>query len=151
MVVDDVEAVRSVETEALGKATSAEQWERELTTPFSRTLVGRREGEGVMGFVNFWLVADEAQLVQIAVAPRWRRSGVAKGLMKVMMAIAAEADVEKVVLEVNTVNDPAVSLYRKIGFEPVALRKAYYAPQDGDALIMTLTLRGRNEKLCKCL
>ncbi|MCX7635960.1 MAG: ribosomal protein S18-alanine N-acetyltransferase [Syntrophales bacterium] len=136
----DIEGVRALEAEVTGKGGDVQQWLRELDKPFATTLVAKRQGGGIIGFINYWLVADEVQIVHIMVALSWRRQGVARKLMDAMMTRVIGYGAKTVVLEVRADNEAAVSLYRQWGFQEVGRRKAYYAPQGGDALLMTLPL-----------
>ena len=92
---------------------------------------------GVHGVLVTWLVADEIHVLTIAVSASLRRRGAAKALLEHAFAWLKPKGARKVFLEVRRDNDPAIALYRRLGFTVLNTRRAYYA--DGtDALEMML-------------
>jgi ribosomal-protein-alanine N-acetyltransferase len=90
----------------------------------------------IVGYINFWVILDEIELVSIAVHPRYHRRGVAILMMQRMLEFGIARGVQSVVLDVRTSNHAAQSLYRRFGFEKVGLRRAYYSDNREDAIIM---------------
>ena len=82
------------------------------------------------GFVLSRHGADEEELLLIAVAPEYRRSGIGEKLIEHMFAAAKARSVSRVFLEMRRGN-PAVHLYRKVGFEPIGERPKYYRMANG--------------------
>ena len=96
-----------------------------------------------MGFALYRSVADEAELLTIAVRPAWRRQGVGRVLLDAIAADARVAGAQTLFLEVGADNPPARSLYESRGFSVVGTRRGYYRRGDGpmaDGLVMRLTL-----------
>jgi len=87
------------------------------------------------------LAPGEAQLLNLSVVPDARRHGLGSELLAQFLDDALRLGAEQVFLEVRESNAPAIALYERAGFKPVARREAYY-PQgsDGrpreDALVM---------------
>ena len=81
------------------------------------------------GFSLARAVADEAELLLIAVLPGQRRRGVARTLLQNFIDEARERGLSRVHLEVRHGNS-ASALYRELGFEPVGLRRDYYKGAD---------------------
>jgi ribosomal-protein-alanine N-acetyltransferase len=75
---------------------------------------------------------DEAELLNLAVAPEARRRGVAGALLATLREIATG----NIFLEVAETNTPAIALYRKFGWEPVGVRKDYYDRGTTNAVVM---------------
>ena len=94
-------------------------------------------GETVLGYANFLHVLDEGDIGNVAVAPEYRRQGVADALLDALCARAAALDLAFLTLEVRLSNAPAIALYRKHGFQTVGQRRNYYQKPDEDALLMT--------------
>lgn len=91
------------------------------------------------GFILCRAVADEAEIVTLAVSPAARRQGQARALIAAARELLTGLGVASFFLEVARGNKPARALYDGLGFEAVGLRKAYYA--DGsDAVVMRLNL-----------
>ncbi|MGF9693554.1 N-acetyltransferase [Rhizobium sp. 0TCS1.26] len=96
------------------------------------------------GFVLSREAAGEAEILTIGVAEKVGRSGLGWRLMQAALREATVRGVETMFLEVEENNVAAVGLYRRLGFEQVARRPAYYAAADGTrsaALVMRRDLR----------
>lgn len=95
------------------------------------------------GFILGQLVADEAELLSIGVAPELQRRGVGKQLVQALCRAAKRAEARRLYLEVAADNDGAIALYRSLGFAETGRRKGYYVRKSGapvDALNLALTL-----------
>lgn len=95
-------------------------------------------GEKVLGYVGMMFVLDEGYISNVAVAPEFRRGGVARELISALTRRAREKALSFMTLEVRAGNEPAISLYEKQGFKRVGLRKNYYDKPREDAILMTL-------------
>jgi ribosomal-protein-alanine N-acetyltransferase len=96
------------------------------------------------GFVLARHVAGEAEILTVAVQAKLGRAGLGWRLMQAAMREAHRRGGETMFLEVDGGNVPAVGLYRKLGFETVGERKAYYTDASGaksTALVMRRDLR----------
>ena len=93
-----------------------------------------------VGFVILRCIADDGELLQIAVDRDARRCGVADLLMNAALEYAQEEKIKAVFLEVRKSNDAAVALYKKHGFKSVRLRKDYYSNPLEDALVLVREL-----------
>jgi ribosomal-protein-alanine N-acetyltransferase len=99
--------------------------------------------KAIIGFVIGQLAADQAEILSIGVAPNWQRAGVAAGLLEGLARAARRGDAKQIFLDVAEDNEPALALYRKLGFVETGRRKRYYQRPDGqrvDALTLVLTL-----------
>ena len=80
----------------------------------------------------------KAHIVSLAVLPKFRKTGIASGLLEKALVAMREYNSNESYLEVRVSNDPAINLYRKFGFEPRRTISHYY--RDGeDSLVMTKT------------
>lgn len=95
------------------------------------------EDEHIVAFLAFEKILDEGSVEMIAVAPSFRRRGLAKNLLELTMSFIG--GLCKVTLEVRASNTPAIRLYESLGFSPIAVRRAYYADNGEDALVMQKT------------
>ncbi len=117
-------------------------WQRqafsdELARPWARLEVLRRVATGeVVAFCNYWLVADELHILNVAVHPDERRQGHATRLLQHILSEADRNRVRVVSLEVRASNQAAQALYRKFQFREVGKRARYYADNGEDALLM---------------
>jgi ribosomal-protein-alanine N-acetyltransferase len=94
--------------------------------------------EAVVAFILARAVADEAEVLTLAVDPPHRRSGIGRVLVEAVALNAAAAGARSLFLEVASDNDAALGLYRAAGFSPVGQRPAYYRRGAGavDALVL---------------
>jgi [ribosomal protein S18]-alanine N-acetyltransferase len=90
----------------------------------------------VIAYLDFWMVADEMELVSIAVHSDFQGLGVATVLLKGMVAYAQQHEQRSIVLDVRASNAAALHLYQKFSFRTVGLRKRYYSDNQEDALIL---------------
>ncbi|TSD68498.1 ribosomal protein S18-alanine N-acetyltransferase [Aeromicrobium piscarium] len=112
-------------------------WSRnQLTDEFaaSRTVIVADDDEGIAGYATVSLVGPDAELLRIAVLPARRRRGTARRLLTEAWSRAAERGAERMLLEVDADNEPAIGLYRRFGFSDLATRRGYYRGRD--ALVM---------------
>jgi ribosomal-protein-alanine N-acetyltransferase len=96
-----------------------------------------------IGFVLVRIVADEAELLTIAVAREHRRFGAGRALLERTIEHARSGGAQSLFLEVDAGNRPARELYAQLGFRAVGQRPAYYQRREGppsDALVMRLVL-----------
>ncbi|MBO6756431.1 MAG: ribosomal protein S18-alanine N-acetyltransferase [Roseibium sp.] len=110
-------------------------------------LTARRAGaygtRNPLGFLVIRTVADEAEVLTIAVHPRHRGRGVGKKLMQEAIFRLYGDRCACLFLEVDAANEAALLLYRSLGFRQVGERKGYYREADGEgtALVMRIDLR----------
>ena len=90
----------------------------------------------ILGFVILRRIADDGELLQIAVKKTARRRGVADALLDAALGFAKEAGCSSVFLEVRKSNDAALALYEKHGFKTVRCRKDYFSDPVEDAIVM---------------
>lgn len=96
----------------------------------------------LMGFAVFSTVLDEAELLQIAIAPDQQGNGVASALLSQSINRLQQSGINRFMLEVRASNMAAIGLYAKLGFTEDGRRKAYYPAADGreDAVLMSLSV-----------
>ncbi len=103
-----------------------------------RLMLAREKGGEVRGFSLVRVVADEAELLLLAVAPQVQRRGIGASLLEDFIAHGQANGVRRLHLEVRDGN-PAVAMYRAFGFRREGRRPKYYRGCDGrhhDALTM---------------
>jgi len=98
------------------------------------------------GFLLGRVVADEAEILTLAVDPAARRQGIARDLLKEFEARSIAQGATVAFLEVAADNEPAIALYISTGFEQAGHRRGYYRRPDGsglDALVLRRSLNAR--------
>lgn len=135
MKASDVAAIAELEKLCFSDPWSADSIASELVNPLSYWLVAEVDGQ-VAGYVGSQSVLDAADMMNIAVSPEYRRRGVAKALVNELIAYLSKNDVIALLLEVRVSNEPAITLYEKMGFQQVGRRPNYYRNPREDALIL---------------
>lgn len=85
-----------------------------------------KENNSIVGYVLLSSVLDEFTFEDITVDPAHRGKGIGRKLMDASFALAAKMEQKFLYLEVRFSNEPAIELYRSMGFELVGERKNYY-------------------------
>jgi ribosomal-protein-alanine N-acetyltransferase len=83
-------------------------------------------------------VADEMEILDVAVLPSSRRRGVARFLVSLALRRAARAGAGTAFLEVRAGNSGARALYAGLGFREAGVRRSYYREPVEDAVLMRL-------------
>jgi ribosomal-protein-alanine N-acetyltransferase len=86
--------------------------------------------------------ADEAEILNLAVAPESRRRGYATALTQEALRDFLGQGVRRVFLEVRASNRAAIAFYEGLGFRGAGRRAAYYDKPREDAVCMTLEFPG---------
>jgi ribosomal-protein-alanine N-acetyltransferase len=100
------------------------------------------ESDEMIGFSLQRVVADEAELLLLAIAPPWRGRGIARALLGQFIEEARGRGAHRLHLEVRDGN-PAVRMYRRAGFDLAGRRSKYYHGSGGqlfDALTFVRTI-----------
>lgn len=141
MDVSDLESVMAIET-----LTHEAPWTRGNFADSLRSghfAMLMRSGEDLLGYGIFMKLPDEAELLNITIAPPWQKQGWGRQLLDELCTVAKKAGAERMYLEVRASNIAACTLYARNGFTQIGARRGYYACSDGrreDALLMAKTL-----------
>ena len=94
------------------------------------------DGDTVAGYIGSQSVLDEADMMNVAVHPDYRRQGIGRDLVLALADALKEKGIRGLMLEVRQSNAPAIALYESLGFCQVGLRPNYYRNPKENALIM---------------
>ncbi|MFP6796331.1 MAG: GNAT family N-acetyltransferase [Pseudomonadales bacterium] len=94
--------------------------------PMDNDTIQHFAGFGIMQFE-----LDHAHLNLLAVAPKYRRQGIARELLQWLEKTALVAGIDTVTLEVRAVNVPARAFYRDAGYQENEYLRRYYRTPDG--------------------
>lgn len=111
------------------------------TEEFEQILIERnalahrlRLGGSVIGFIVSRTAADEAEILSVAVAQKYRGQGFSRDLLRTHLGHLAGHGLKTVFLEVEENNRPARALYERAGFRVVGRRDRYYKDSSGEQL-----------------
>jgi ribosomal-protein-alanine N-acetyltransferase len=144
LTAEDIHAVMAIQDICPQAARwSGPDYKFMAETPGSFVLVAEAEWEGaarVVGFAAFHRVMDEAEVLNLAVAPAHQRRGIARALLEAARRRLQQAGAKRVFLEVRAANQPALGLYFSLGFTLHSRRKNYYHDPEDDACVLWLEL-----------
>ena len=98
------------------------------TNPFGVYLLYLEKNQ-IIGYLYYSDIYDRIEIIDFEVNEDKRRQGIGLKLLKKLISYN-----KPITLEVNKNNQPAINLYKKTGFNVVAIRKGYY--KGIDALLM---------------
>jgi len=130
MTFTEMKEIHVAQVAQLEKLCFADPWSEksiasELSNIWSYWVVAL-DGERVVGYIGSQSSADETDVMNVAVHPDYRRRGIAESLIESLVRELKNRGSHALMLEVRDSNEPAISLYEKLGFRQVGLRKNYY-------------------------
>lgn len=98
--------------------------------------------DAVLGYSLALPGAGEMHLLNLTVAPEHQGRGLGRTLMEALHQHALRLQLDTVFLEVRASNQRARTLYTRLGYADVGLRRAYYpaVPRREDAIVMRCML-----------
>ncbi len=102
----------------------------ELSSDSSKYIVAISKNE-VIGFAGIKFALDQVDIMNIVTRKNYRNKGVGTLLLRELISICKEFKANSIFLEVSEDNEPAIKLYKKLGFENVGIRKNYYKDKNG--------------------
>ncbi|MYZ47424.1 ribosomal protein S18-alanine N-acetyltransferase [Propylenella binzhouense] len=146
--IDDCDLLADIHGAAFRRGWSAAEFEAMLSQPGTHALIADyRNPIGRItrgGFALYRIVADEGEVISIAVTDDCRRRGLGRALLEELLRHCYREHVVSVTLEVEEANTPAIALYQAFDFEVVGERPGYYAqgrPRPSGAVVMRRKLR----------
>ncbi len=133
--IDDVPAIHRIERTSFGDPWNAESFAQMIEHPRVHATVAEVAG-AVVGYCVAWVIADEAEVANLAVDPEVRRAGIGGALLDELLRTLDGLGGARVYLEVRDRNLGAQALYRSRGFVASGRRKGYYRKPDEDAVVM---------------
>ena len=141
MQQEDLPEVLAIEAASFALPWTQEMFENDIARgDLSEALVAHLPAAGtpppLVGYICVWVVGGEVHINNLAVAPRWRRRGVAGALLKATLERGRARGARCAFLEVRASNLGAQALYRQYGFKPTGVRGHYYDHPIEDAVVM---------------
>lgn len=135
MTLQDVPAVHAIELKTFRTPWSYQSFVDEMTTnKCARYIVAEADGQ-VVGYAGAWLILEEGHITNIAVDEAFRGLGIGLEVTRALLQYAANMGVQYMTLEVRRSNLVAQSLYKKLGFLELGVRKRYYEDNGEDAFL----------------
>ena len=140
MIITNMHQSHVAQVAELEKYCFSDPWSEnsvasEINNPLSLWLVAL-DGGTVAGYVGSQSVGEEADVMNVAVHPDYRRRGIGRELVTELINALKEKGVYSLALEVRASNAPAIALYEQMGFAQVGVRPNYYRNPKENAWIM---------------
>jgi [ribosomal protein S18]-alanine N-acetyltransferase len=134
--------------EVLAEAHEAASWSpagiHEVLGVYGSHFLVASSGDKVLGFAVGRQIDAEAEILNVAVRPHWRRMGLGKMLLERLMETFEAGPATTVFLEVRESNEGAIAFYRQLGFVQVGRRPSYYQQPEEAALVLRGKVGGRS-------
>ena len=137
MTVKDISQAIEIENTCFSLPWSEKSFQESITREDTIFLVSEEQTSVITGYIGMYLSFDEGNITNVAVSPQYRKKGYGEALVSAAKEKAKEKQIEKIFLEVRVSNSPAISLYEKMGFENLGVRKNFYDHPREDAYIMS--------------
>jgi len=132
----DLDAVLEIEQASYTTPWSRAMFGVELGKPGSLALGAYIADGALVGYAVVSRYVDAWHVMNVAVAPAYRRRGIARVLLERLFEITKDDPRRGHTLEVRVSNAEAIRLYERLGFERRGIRRGYYTDNREDALIM---------------
>lgn len=148
MTLEDIPSVVEIEKQCFSLPWSDKSFEDSLSredtiflvceddNPSGENATKEESRRVITGYMGLYISFDEASVTNVAVSPDYRKKGYGEALVATAKEAAKEDGAECIFLEVRVSNEPAISLYKKQGFENLGIRKKFYEHPVEDAIIM---------------
>ncbi len=132
----DLDTVEVIEQASYPTPWSRSMFAAELRKPSALALGAYLDTGELVGYAFVSRYVDAWHVMNVAVAPEFRRRGIATALLARLFDITADDRRRGYTLEVRVSNADAIQLYEQLGFEARGIRRGYYTDNREDALIM---------------
>ncbi|HEX5799577.1 MAG TPA: ribosomal protein S18-alanine N-acetyltransferase, partial [Gaiellaceae bacterium] len=132
----DLDEIERIEQASYPTPWSRSMFATELAKPSSLSLGAVDEAGELIGYLVLSRYVDAWHVMNVAVAPEYRRQGIARLLLDRLFEVTATDERRGYTLEVRVSNEGAIKLYETLGFKARGVRRGYYTDNREDALIM---------------
>lgn len=136
----DLEEIVRIERDIFPDPWSRQAFIESLRAGHLRSLTAVDAAGRVVGYAMGSVVAEEGEVLNLAVTPGERGQGTGRALLADLLGALRGAGAKAAYLEVRRSNGAAIALYRAVGFELTGVRRSYYDRPKEDALTMSLEL-----------
>ncbi len=137
MIIKKLDLSYLKEIETIEKKCFSDPWnDKMIEESFENGLFFGVFSPELCGYILIYFVLDEANIMNVAILPEFRKKGYGDALVKHCLKLAKEKKCTRAYLEVRKNNTAAQALYLKNNFRVDAIRKNYYSSPKEDAILM---------------
>jgi ribosomal-protein-alanine N-acetyltransferase len=142
MTLEDIPSAVEIERESHLEPWSKDSFLEEVKRVGSHVFVAGlpEKSTAILGYICFWIVADEIQILNLTVKKDQRRRGIGRRLLLHTLELGGTLRARSATLEVRRSNLAAQQLYKSVGFRAVGERPDYYGGVKEPAILMQLDL-----------
>lgn len=140
MKMEDLGETSDIEKQSFSLPWSKDDFREIVLSQLYKALVARGPQNKILGYIVFYLAADEAHVMNVVTNPKYRRRGIAQTMLNFVHDIFRKEGIKIAYLELRRSNYSAYRLYKKQGYVYVSLRRGYYADNMEDAILMKKVL-----------
>lgn len=118
MTISDFEAIKDILVDEFDEFWNSSILKSELKSENSKYIV-LKENNIILGFAGIIITPDDTQITNIVTKKSERKRGIGSLLLDRLIEMTKEIGKDSISLEVNEINEPAINLYKKAGFETV--------------------------------
>jgi ribosomal-protein-alanine N-acetyltransferase len=137
----DMLSVGLIERECFADPWGPREFVSALQAPQTIFLIAEDADGVVAGYAIALAVVDEAEILNLAVLPKFRGRGIGGSLLDAAVDAVKSRGAEQIYLEVRESNDAARKLYAARGFDVITRRPKYYRHPVEDALVLRLAMQ----------
>ena len=119
MTVEDVKEIGNILQDEFDNFWNNNVLEQEVLKEECRYIVAKTEEGEIIGFAGILINIDIVEIMNIVVKKSYRHKGVGQKLLEELIKMAKESGFDTINLEVNSQNEPAINLYKKLGFKEI--------------------------------
>lgn len=139
MIIDSlkifyIDSILPIEKSCYPDPWNYEHFLYEVHNQHSKSFVSLSQNSQLQGYLITHQIFDQIFILNLAVGLKFRKQGIAAGLLHFLFDFAKNNSVLTIDLEVRKSNTNALSLYRKEHFEITGERKKFY--NDGETAII---------------
>lgn len=134
----DVETVSKIEEECFSMPWKPDDF-REMIERDNMTYVVAELDGIIIGGAGIRCIVGDGEITNVAILPAYRGNGYSKPMLEELIFYGKKLGCRAFTLEVRVSNEPAIRLYKSLGFEESGIRPGFYEHPREDALIMWKT------------
>lgn len=135
MTMEDIGRVSEIEEECFSMPWKPDDFREMIERDNMTYVVATKEGK-VIGGAGLRCIVGDGEITNVAITKEFRGKGYSKPMLETLIKYGNELGCSAYTLEVRVSNDPAIRLYKSLGFEEAGVRPGFYEHPREDALIM---------------